>query len=193
MFPLKGLIDQLNGDEALINSVLSSFLCEKDPDLTMFLHEKAVKFEGLHKARTYLVVDEDSLAESTLCILGYFSLALQALNLSEDVSVRRRGFLDGISGKRKGEKIISFPCFLIGQLARNSSANKEEMPGAYFLNQALQYIVLAQDVVSGRIVLVECKPDPKLIQFYTNHEFEEFTRISDKDGKEMVQLIRMLN
>ena len=115
------------------------------------------------------------------------------MNLPEEVSIRRRGILDGISGKRKGEKIISFPCFLIGQLARDSCVNKDDIPGAYFLNQALQYIVLAQDVVSGRIVLVECKPDDRLIQFYTDHDFEEFSRISDRDGKQMVQLIRMLN
>jgi hypothetical protein len=172
---------------------LSSFFCEKDPDLTSFLLERAVQYEKIHKARTYLVVDEESLTKNELVILGYFSLALQSLNLSEDVSVRKRGLMDGVSGKRKGEKIISFPCFLIGQLARCSYTNKGDMPGTYFLHQALQYIALAQDAVSGRIVLVECKPEQKLIQFYIDHDFEEFARISDKDGKQMVQLIRMLN
>ena len=172
---------------------MSSFFCEKDPDLTSFLLERAVQYEKIHKSRTYLVVDEESVAANELIILGYFSLALQSLNLSEDVSVRKRSLMDGVSGKRKGEKIISFPCFLIGQLARCSHTNKDDMPGTYFLHQALQYIALAQDAVSGRIVLVECKPEQKLIQFYVDHDFEEFARISDKDGKQMVQLIRMLN
>lgn len=159
----------------------------------MFLREKAVPFEKIHKARTYLVVDEDALNENDLKILGYFSLALQSLNLSDEISVRKRSLLDGLSGKRRGEKITSFPCFLIGQLARNSCVDKVDVPGEYFLNQALQYIALAQDAVSGRIVLVECKPEQRLIRFYTGHDFDELTRISDKDGKQMVQLVRVLN
>ena len=172
---------------------MSSFLCEKDPDLTSFLHERAVFYEGIHKARTYLVVDEDALKEPSLKILGYFSLALQSLNLSDEVSIRKRMSLDGLSGKKKGEKITSFPCFLIGQLARNSCFGKADIPGDYFITQALKYIALAQDAVSGRIVLVECKPDEKLIHFYTDHDFDELTRIDDKDGKQMVQLVRVLN
>ena len=49
------MMQLLEEDNELLQKFLSSFFCEQDPDIEMFLHERAVNFECLSKARTYLV------------------------------------------------------------------------------------------------------------------------------------------
>ena len=171
---------------------MSSFFCEKDPDIEFFLKEKSIIYEKIHKSSTYIVVDESLALNGKLSILGYFSLALQALNVPEKISINRRKILDGLSGKKKGSAIENFPCYLIGQLARCTGVSKDDLSGKYLLDKALSYIALAQESVGGRIVLVECKPDEKVIGFYVSYGFDEFTRIQDKDGKPMVQMIMVI-
>ena len=52
-------------------------------DIASFFHSRAVEFERLSKARTYLIVDEISLKQGTFTILGYFSIALKTLSIPE--------------------------------------------------------------------------------------------------------------
>ena len=47
------------GNEVL--KLLSSFSCKKDKDIEFFLHNRAIEFEKLSKARTYLVFDQEQL------------------------------------------------------------------------------------------------------------------------------------
>ena len=44
-------------EDNALTELLSSFSCEKDSDIESFLHNRAVEFENLSKARTYLVFD----------------------------------------------------------------------------------------------------------------------------------------
>jgi len=171
---------------------LSSFLCTQDPDIESFLKERSVHFEKLSKSRTYLEIDEDALArDGTVAVLGYFSLAMQTLKFPEEYSGRRRKELDGFASKRGGKPVQDVPCFLIGQLARCSSIEKGALSGSELLDDALGYIAMAQEAVGGRIVLVECRDDPKLIRFYEGNRFEEFMHIGD-DDRPMIQMIRRI-
>ena len=60
---LSSLIKVAGEDNELLSQILSSFSCERDEDIENFLHSKAVEFEKLSKARTYLICDEEQISK----------------------------------------------------------------------------------------------------------------------------------
>ena len=99
--------------------------------------------------------------------------------------------LDGYSAKIHGEQIRDFPCYLIGQLAKNSNVKSKEISGKQLLDFASDIITTSVEAVGGRYMMIECRNEEKLIQFYKNNYFEEVARIPD--GKQpMVQMIRKI-
>ena len=175
--------------------LLSSFSCNQDADIQYFLENRAVEFEKLSKARTYLAFDEEQLrsqsALSSLIIYGYISLAVKVLSVSGDTSNQMRKKLDGYNAKCHGKPIADFPCYLIGQLARNLDVDKTILPGRVIFQKAYDIILDAANAVGGRLIMVECKDDVHLIQFYKQSGFEEISRIADGETK-MVQLVRRI-
>lgn len=134
---------------------LSSFSCERDKDIEDFLHNRAIPFEIAKKSRTYLLVDEVLLlSKGQMRILGFFTVSLKVLDLPERLSNRKRLELDGFAAKIHGEPIKSIPCYLIGQLAKNSAV-QDSVSGALLLDEALSIIKSAVKRVGGRFVLVE--------------------------------------
>ena len=208
---LSSLIEVTKEDEGLLRQILSSFSCNKDEDIENFLHSRAVEFESLSKARTYLICDENQLMETNFCldqivIYGYISIALKILSVPYDVSNRKRKEIDGLSAKIHGEwnmtpnlpmipcygeQIKDFSCYLIGQLSKNSSVQNNDISGAELLQAAYDVIMTAVDAVGGRYVMIECHEKEKLMQFYAVNGFEEISHIAD--GKcPMVQMIRKI-
>lgn len=181
-----------NAKEDRVEKILSSFSCAQDHDIESFLRQRATKFEKLYKSRTYLVVDQDQLLSDQpveLTIYGYFSLALKVLAAPENLSNRQRLSLDGFSSKMNNLPVSLFPCYLIGQLSRNSNVPKDAISGDELINLACSIIDNSVDAVGGRIILVECHPNQKLINFYKHNGFSEIARIPD-DQKPMVQMIK---
>lgn len=188
------MMQMLEEDNELLRKFLSSFLCKKDHDIEMFLHERAVDFERLSKSRTYLICDEEELREKTLenvTIYGYISLALKTLYIPRFLSNRMRKELDGFSAKIHGEQISDIPCYLIGQLGRNSEVSKDSLSGEELLQYAYDIIESSVQSVGGRYIMIECKNEEKLIDFYQNHGFSEITRIAEDDCQ-MVQMIKKI-
>ncbi len=173
--------------------LLSSFSCIQDKDIENFLHNRAIDFERINKSRTYILCDDDILnKEGRLVIMGYFSVALKVLNLPENFSNRSRKNLDGISANFHHQKIVSIPCYLIGQLAKNSAIPDEQsISGAELIKCAMSVICSAETLVGGRNVLIECHNEQKLLKFYTDNGFETFANISYGDIP-MVQMLRIL-
>jgi hypothetical protein len=50
------------------------------------------------------------------------------------------------------------------------------LPGESILEQAIGVIKIAQERVAGRFVLVECAPEPKLIDFYKRNGFHPLSQ-----------------
>jgi hypothetical protein len=162
----------------------SNFFCKKDRDVQSFLHNKAIRFEDADKSRTYFVVDEEKLNESKLAIFGYFSLGIKSIDLAEDVSKSQRRKLDGLS-----KNADSLNVYLIGQLAKNDSY-KDKVTGTELLNYAIPLIKNCMRIIGGRVVLVECKNQEKLVDFYKK---QNFTILQEtEDSKNMIQLVRTL-
>ena len=179
------------GNELL--ELLSSFSCEKDEDIEYFLHNRAIEFEKLSKARTYLVLDQEQLEnkEKNLIIYGYISIALKILSVPQDMSNRMRRELDGFSAKMHGEQISDFPCYLIGQLSKNSNVESEVISGKQLIDFASDIITASVEAVGGRYMMIECRNEKKLIQFYKDNYFSEIARIPD-ENQSMVQMIRKI-
>ena len=180
---------QLQNQEDRLSQILSSFSCHLDEDNANFLHNRAAEFEKLQKSKTYLVFDEDSLAnDPQIVIWGYFTVALKSLELPQSMSTRTRRELDGFSGKANNAPIASLPCYLIGQLARNDRISKEQLPGKELLTEALRVILSAADLVGGRLAMIECHNDEHLKTFYRENGFETIGS-DQEDGKTMVQML----
>ena len=180
----------------MLERILSSFSCEYDEDIQIFLRERAIEFEKLSKSRTYLVIDENQFENpgftlGKLTVYGYISLAVKVFTVPETFSNRQRKQLDGFSAKEHGKQVSNFPCYLIGQLARNSNISKESLSGADLLNFAYDIIAIAVDAVGGRNILVECRNNKKLLKFYLNNGFEKISEVPD-ENQSMIQMIRRI-
>lgn len=125
-------------------------------------------------------------------MLGYFSLALKVLSVPDIFSNNKRKNIDGLSAKIHGEKIKDFPCYLIGQLSRNSTVDKAKISGDKIVEYALSIIKSAMCDVGGRAVMVECRNRKKLVNFYRNNGFEVVDNIPDGDD-EMIQMIQVVS
>lgn len=193
---LTKLIERVADEVRLLDNLLSSFSCERDREIQAFLQNRALLFELLNKSKTYLIVDEDQYDDSDvafdkLTIYGYISLSLKVFTPPTTFSNRRRKDLDGFSAKEHGRPITTFPCYLIGQLARNSNVPKDSITGNELLQAAYKIISVSVDAVGGRNILVECRNDSKLVQFYTSNDFVPISYIPDEDIS-MVQLLRKI-
>ncbi len=180
-------------EEDKVMNILSSFRCEQDSDIETFLHNRAVEFENLAKARTYLIFSQEELEEgrTPLTIYGYISLALKILTVPDSVSNRMRKELDGFSAKLHGQQLRDFPCYLIGQLSKNSNAEPQMISGCELIETAYDIIASAVEAVGGRYIMIECRDKEKLIHFYQSNGFSEIDRIPDHD-EPMVQMIRKI-
>lgn len=63
-----------------LSELLSSFSCEKDEDIEYFLHNRAIEFEKLSKARTYLVLDQEQLKNKEIEIKQQMLKIIPQLN-----------------------------------------------------------------------------------------------------------------
>lgn len=167
---------------------MHQFCCQKDEAVQYFLRHKAEEFERIHKSRTYLIVDDDELEKGNIKLLAYFSLGLKVLTVSEGTSNRTRALLDGLSAKRRGKQISNFPVFLIGQLAKNDGY-KDRINGREILSFAVDIIREAHKSVSGRLVLVECRDNEKLIDFYSSAGFDIIGKDSEDDSVQMISYL----
>ena len=191
---LKEIMNELGDDKP--KNLLSSFSCSYDEDIQNFLHNRAIEFERLSKSRTYLIVSEEQfenpeIAFDEFTIYGYISLAVKVFTVPETTSNRQRQQLDGFSAKEHGKQISNFPCYLIGQLARNSNVPKKSISGAELLNFAYDIIAISVDAVGGRNILVECHNNKKLVQFYLDNEFYKISQMPD-ENQTMIQMIRRI-
>lgn len=172
--------------ESKAQELISIFECKRDSDIVNFLKSRAISFEKLGKSRTFLIFDED---EEEFKVLAYFTLALQVLKIPPNYSNRKIKEFDGFNAKISGEKITEFPAILIGQVGKND-LYKDKISGYDVMQYCLNTLLDGQMRLSGRIILLECKDVPYLIQFYRQFGFVRLEKDYQED--ELVQLIKIL-
>lgn len=117
-------------------------------------------------------------------------MALQVLKIPEEFSNRQVKAFDGFNAKINGERITEFPTILIGQFAKNELYISSRFSGAELMQYCLSTLLDGQMRLGGRIVMLECKDIPHLIDFYGDFGFIRLERDYEED--ELIQLIRIL-
>ena len=168
ILPLSQILKSSQGI-SILDGVLASFKCQKNKDEEDFLHCKAISFETQNKARTYLLYNDDFTH-----LLGYFTLAFKSIELDDVPKDKRKQMTAGESN------VDTYAAFLIGHLAKND-CYKNELNGNILLNEAINIIAQAQDLVGGRLMYIDCKKEAKLMNFYESNGFVWF-KTSEKTG-----------
>ena len=105
------------------------------------------------------------------------------------MSGRKTKSLDGFSSKVRGSKITEFPAILIGQIGKNDPY-KELISGLEVMELCLSMVLKGQQVLGGRIVMLECKDIEPIINLYQKFDFRKLDKDHEKD--ELLQMIRVL-
>ncbi len=101
-----------------------------------------------------------------LRLLGFFTISMKNLILSDTVSKNRVKNIQGLGCKERNLSAI-----LIGQLGKNSNY-ESEIDGKTLLANAIFVVYEIKKMIGGRIALVECQDIPSLIRFYESNGFE---------------------
>lgn len=158
--------------------LFSAFSCPKNADVESFLQTKAIRFEESHNARTHLVVDTENSS-----LLAYFSLTFKEVVLTEKLSGSQVKKLDGIS-----KKATNIRAYLIGQLAKNHAIHGNELHLRDIMDFAYSVLEKAWLAVGGRVILIECEDNKRLLDLYKECNFEPL----QKDG-DLVQLYQLFD
>lgn len=145
-------------------------------DVETFLHDKAIQFEKMELARTYLVM---STYKGESFLSGYFSISNKSFvipkkNFQSLSSTLQRRLL-GVGNKTQ-QANYEVRGFLLGQLGKNFSevaVKARSISGNDLLALAYTKIQEAHRLVGGRIMYLECEDNPKIKGFYEKNGFKE--------------------
>ena len=182
--PLSKFINRPDGEDEL-RAFVKGYSCPLNPDVENFLTHTAINNQRIGISRTNLVY---AITDAGRVLVGYYSLALQVLDLDRITSKSLRKKITGF----KRENKLGAAVYLIGQMGKNfhNGANKLISGQEIFL-LAMQDILKAQQIVGGRIVVVECKNDDKLRKFY--EETLGFQLIDTADDESMLKYMTMIS
>jgi len=140
-----------------ITKLLATFQCTKNPDLEEFLTNptKAIQSEQRAITRTYLYLEVQN---NTLMVVAYFTIAIRIL-YSEGLSKSVVKKLDGVDKNRE-----AMPSYLIAQLGKSNSCDYKI--GLNILDDAINTIKEAYQIVGGRFIILDAVNIPKVIEFY---------------------------
>ncbi|WP_037283910.1 hypothetical protein [Saccharibacillus sacchari] len=177
--------------ESDIQKLLSSFKSMNAQDSTgaddveFFLHNKAIQFEKMDLARTYLVM---STYQSKPILVGYFSISNKPLTmpgkqfrkLSKSLQKRLTGM-----GSRGEQSSYIIKGYLLGQLGKNFSTEALAAnccSGNDLLQIVYKKVAEAHRIVGGRILYLECENVPKIIEFYRSNGFSQIEGFETENG-----------
>lgn len=109
-------------------------------------------------------------------------MAIDVLEVAEEMSNRKRKDLDGYSAKKHDHVLNKFPAILIGQLAKNDYADKE-FTGQILMESCLSKIYEGQKILGGRIIILECQKIKKLLDFYSDFGFKQIQTTNSSDSQ----------
>lgn len=170
--------------EVKTKEILKSYKCEINKDVEYFIKEKAIEFAKQGLAETFIVMSEYKQKD---VIVGYFATTNKAINIKNLVL-----------SKSKKKRILKFAQYdnvfktynialpLIGQIGKNyNNGYNELISGDILLKLACDKIKMAQDILGGRFVYLECEDKPKLKEFYERNGFVCFgKRNLEKDERQ---------
>lgn len=177
--------------EAVLSSTLSSFAAPLNSEVEDFIRNKALQATKLKSSISYLVIDED-LAD----VVGYFTLLVKPFTIqAASLSSKNRRLIARFAEENTEAGDYTASVFLIAQIGKNYAIEEPlQISGGDLLNMALDKLRAVQDLVGGKLVLVEREADrAKLLEFYNANGFKSWNgRYDKKDQVQYDQMIRVL-
>lgn len=188
---LQDLLKSENASEEEIKKILLTFVSVRfnnsnEPhDVETFLHCKAISFENMDLARTYLVFSE---YQQKNILVGYFSISNKPLVIAKrnfqklPNSLKKK--LMGIGHKTEMDN-YEIKGYLLGQLGKNYSEEAlktKALDGNDLLQLATDAMHVAYKASGGRIFYLECDDDEKLKRFYHDAGFRELEDFKSVNG-----------
>ena len=177
--------------EAVLSSTLSSFAVPLNSEVEDFIRKKALQATKLKSSISYLVIDED-LAD----VVGYFTLLVKPFTIqAASLSSKNRRLIARFAEENTEAGDYTASVYLIAQIGKNYAIEEQlQISGGDLLNMALDKLRTAQDLVGGKLVLVEREADrDKLLTFYSANGFKSWNARYDKGDKvQYDQMIRVL-
>ena len=177
--------------EAVLSSTLSSFAVPLNSEVEDFIRKKALQATKLKSSISYLVIDED-----LVDVVGYFTLLVKPFTIqAASLSSKNRRLIARFAEENTEAGDYTASVYLIAQIGKNYAIEEQlQISGGDLLNMALDKLRTAQDLVGGKLVLVEREADrDKLLTFYSANGFKSWNARYDKGDKVLYdQMIRVL-
>ena len=171
-----------------LQDIISSFSCTPNEDVEKFLHKNAIEFTKKKQSVTYCVLND------VHEIVGYYALTIKPVTFkSSFLSNNARKVIERVSKYDSQLKKYCASAYLVAQLGKNFNLPMEKrISGSKLLEHAIASIRQAQNLVGGTIVFLECENHPKLMNFYEQNLFRQFSsRITDNPNTEGLVLTQM--
>ena len=173
------------------DALFSGFACPFNKEVEDFLKNKAVQSNKLNASVSYLVVDSE-----TAVLLGYFTLVLKPFTIHESkLSKTNIRMISRFAERNDETGSFTAGLYLIAQIGKNYALPEEcRISGGDLMSLALDKLRAAQDLVGGKMVMVEREADrEKLLSFYQSNGFKSWNaRFDKKDKVQYDQMIRVL-
>ena len=173
------------------DALFSGFACPLNQEVDDFLKIKAVQSNNLKASVSYLVVDP-----VTAELLGYFTLVLKPFTVHESKLSKSNIRLISRFAERNDEtQTFTASVYLIAQIGKNYAVEaNRRISGKDLLDLAFDKLRAAQDLVGGKMVMVEREADrEKLHDFYAANGFKSWNaRFDKRDNVQYDQMIRAL-
>ena len=173
------------------DALFSGFACPLNKEVDDFLKNKAVQSNKLKASVSYLVVDSE-----TAVLLGYFTLVLKPFTIHESkLSKTNIRLISRFAERNEETGSFTAALYLIAQIGKNYALPEDRrISGGDLMSLALDKLRAAQDLVGGKMVMVEREADrEKLLSFYQANGFKSWNwRFDKKDNFQYDQMIRVL-
>ena len=178
------------GDRVL-SSTLAQFSIPLNKEVEDFIRNKALQATKLKSSITYVLVDED-IAE----VIGYFTLLVKPFTIPAScLSSTNRRLISRFSEVNEETGNYTASVFFLAQIGKNYAIQRQyQVSGRDLLEVALDKLRAAQDLIGGKLVLIERETERmKLHDFYKANGFKSWNSRYDKnDNVQYDQMIRVI-
>lgn len=194
---LLDLIEQVGEKRA--KSILSDFSCPLNAELEKYLKTTSIEFAKQKIAPTYLIFTS---YQQQMVLIAYYTTNIKALSIDRFAvsrSMRKRINKFATYDNVLKSYLIAAP--LVAQLGKNyTNGYNKLITGDELLKMACDRIAMAQELIGGKIVYLECEDKPSLIDFYSRNGFVNFgKRPLDRDeaaimyGQYLIQMLKYMH
>lgn len=166
---------QLEIDKEEIKEVLLGFSCPLNHEVENFVHNKALDFERVGLARTYLIyayLEDDNI----FVLVALYSLGQGHIEIDRNLSRATKKKIFG-STYAIGKSVKTL---LIGQLSKNYTTNNNQyITGDVLMQIIFQKIKEIHSIFPSVVIHIDCEDKEKLRLFYEKSGFELFKKQND--------------